>query len=135
LSINLNLYTKEVFKEVFKLSNLLILRSSARNSIVTFNALQKVFRARFEEGRAHTSLDQLSELSIKQAFLTGLRTSYEVLLAKTKNNFFNTTSYNIDIISIINQFSSITSLLNYHFFTFPFLLSIKSDMARYMWFD
>jgi hypothetical protein len=44
----------------FKLSNPVSLRSTVRNSVVTFNALQKVFRARFEENRSHASLEQKS---------------------------------------------------------------------------
>ena len=118
-----------------RVSNPLSLRSSARNSIVTFNALQKVFRARFEEGRSNASLQQFSELKAHQPLLTPDRVSYENMLGKTRNSFFDTTFYNYNILEVLNTLSAYTSSLNFNFFDFPFLLSGKSDMARYMWFD
>jgi hypothetical protein len=139
-----NLWTTKLNKQTellnnvennFKLSNSISLRSTVRNSIVTFNALQKVFKARFEDGRSHTSLDQFSGLYPKQTFLTTYRVPYETLLGKTKNSFFNVNFYAPKPIKIFNKFSSISSSNNYHFFDFPFLLSAKSDMSRYLWFD
>jgi hypothetical protein len=125
-----NLY--DINEQLTKVSNFISLRSTARNSIVTFNALQKVFRSRFEDGRAHVTLNQFSNLNVKQPFLTTARVSYETLLGKTKNNYFDTTFYNLNTIDIINKISTIHYAINYHFFDFPFLLSVKSDMARYM---
>lgn len=61
--------------------------------MVTFNALQKVFRARFEDGRAHANLGQLADLGVDQPYLTAARPAYETLLGKTRTaanqiNFF-----------------------------------------------
>jgi len=115
-----------------KLSNPLTLRLTTKNSIVNFNALQKVFRARFEDGRSNTGLAQFSELYSTQPFLNTNRINYEDLLGKTRNNFFNNNFFNNNIINIFNLFYSSTSSLNFNFFNFPFLLSAKSDMSRYM---
>jgi hypothetical protein len=57
------------------------------------------------------------------------------LLGKTKNNFFDTNFYALSTLKVLNEFNSTLTALNYHFFEFPFLLSAKSDMSRYMWFD
>ena len=58
----LNITNDEDEKSV-RISNPLTLRLTARNSIVNYNALQKVFRARFEDGRANVTLQQFSQLS------------------------------------------------------------------------
>jgi len=118
-----------------RLSSFFYLRSTARNSIVTFNALQKVFRARFEEGRSHSSIANLSTLAQDQLFLTSPKIKYESLLGKTKNFFLTTTTYPTDLQYLTNNFFFLSTSLNYNFFTFPFLLSQRSDMSRYFWFD
>ena len=118
-----------------RVSNPLSLRSSARNSIVTFNALQKVFRARFEDGRANVSLNQFSELKTHQPMLTSGRVPYENMLGKTRTSFYDTTFYNYNVLDVLNTLSGYTSSLNFNFFDFPFLLAGNSDMSRYMWFD
>ena len=46
-----------------RLINFISLRPTTRSSIVTFNALQKVFRARFEEGRSHSSIDLFANVA------------------------------------------------------------------------
>jgi len=114
-----------------RLSSFFYLRSTARNSIVTFNALQKVFRARFEEGRSHSSIANLSTLAQDQLFLTSPKIKYESLLGKTKNFFLTTTTYPTDLQYLTNNFFFLSTSLNYNFFTFPFLLSQRSDMSRY----
>jgi hypothetical protein len=108
------------------------LRTTTRNSIVNFNALQKVFRARFEDGRANSSLSQFAELSTKQPFLNTERVNYENLLGKTKKSFFKVNFFHNNALNIFNTTYSAFSSLNFHFFDFPFLLAAKSDMARYM---
>jgi hypothetical protein len=99
---------------------------------VNFNALQKVFRARFEEGRSNSGLNQFSYLNSSQPFLNSTRVNYESLLGKTKSSFFNTSFYTNTILNNFNTFSSLLEVLNHQFYDFPFLLAAKSDMARYM---
>jgi hypothetical protein len=132
-SLDLLTYLHDLDSKEFRLTNPLAVRSTARNSIVTYNALQKVFRARFEDGRAHASLNQFSALSTEQPFLNTDRTPYESLLGKTKNTFYRINFYNNDVVDLFNTLYASSSSTNYQFFDFPFLLSAKSDMSRYMW--
>ena len=118
-----------------RLTNPSALRRTARNSSVTFNALQKVFRARFEEGRSHATLAQFAELAVTQPFLSAPRVPYESLLGKTKESFFKANFYATQRLHQLNPLLESYLALNYHFFDFPFLLAAKSDMGRYMWFD
>jgi hypothetical protein len=115
-----------------RISNPLTLRVTARNSIVNFNALQKVFRARFEDGRANANLEQFSQLNSIQPFLNTERVDYEAMLGKTKNSYFAINFYNNNSLNIFNTTFSSLSSLNFQFYDFPFLLSAKSDMSRYM---
>jgi len=118
-----------------RFSNPVTLRSTARNSIVTYNALQKVFKARFEDGRSNTKITSFGNLGVSQPFITGGRISYEKLLGKNKDNYYNTTFYKNNIFKVFNDLSSNTNALNYYFFDFPFLMSAKSDPSRFAWFD
>ena len=127
-----NLFLNNDDSKFLRLTNPLTLRSTARNSIVNFNALQKVFRARFEDGRANANLNQFSELTATQPFLNTNRVNYETLLGKTKDTFFNINFFNNLNLNLFNTFSPSLTSLNFHFFDFPFLLSTKSDMSRYM---
>jgi hypothetical protein len=77
-----------------RLSNPFKLRASAKNAIVTYNALQKVFRARFDEGRSNARLQDFSNSAITHPFLTSNRVPYEKLLGKNKESFFELTRYN-----------------------------------------
>jgi hypothetical protein len=115
-----------------RITNPLTLRTTTRNSIVNFNALQKVFRARFEDGRSNATLGQFSQVSSVQPFLNTDRVAYESLLGKTKNNFFNVNFFTNNSLNVFNELSSSLTSLNFQFFDFPFLLSAKSDMSRYM---
>lgn len=118
-----------------RVSNPVTLRSTARNSIVTYNALQKVFKARFEDGRANAKISHFGDLHNKQPFMTDGRVPYENLLGKNKESFYNTTFYKNKFYTQFNDLASLNNSLNYYFFDFPFLLAMKSDASRYMWFD
>jgi len=111
------------------------LRSSSRSSIVMFNAIQKVFKPRFDEGRAHTRLQDFSNSFVKHPFITNERTNYESLLGKNKESFFNINNYNQFFIKNFNNTFVISNSLNVYFSELPFLVSAKSDLSRYIWFD
>jgi hypothetical protein len=53
-----------------RVSNPMKLRSSARSAIVTYNAIQKVFKSRFDEGRSHARLQDFSNSYVSHPFLT-----------------------------------------------------------------
>jgi hypothetical protein len=112
-----------------KLSNTLVLRSPLKNSIVTYNALQKVFKSRFDEGRSHTSFSNFASLKNKQPFISDKRISYEGLLSKNKESFFNTNFY---FTKNYNFYNLTPNPSNVYFFDFPFLKAQISDVARYL---
>jgi len=115
-----------------RVSNPITLRSTARNSIVTYNALQKVFKSRFDEGRSHTSIGSFSDLSVKQPFLTDGRISYEKLLGKNTESFYNNNFYKNNTFNLINDLETNAELLNNAMFDLPFLKAYKSDASRYL---
>jgi len=133
LDINLNSNLSE--NNFSRFSNPITLRSTAKNSIVTYNALQKVFKARFEDGRSNTKIVNFGNLGVSQPFITGGRISYEKILGKNKDSYYNTTFYKNNTFKVFNDLSSNTNALNYYFFDFPFLMSAKSDPSRFAWFD
>lgn len=129
---NINTDTVSVNQPTLRFSNPLVLRSTAKNSVVTYNALQKVFRSRLDEGRSLTSIQYFSDVAAKQPYLSGGRVSYESLLGKNRESFFNATFYDSNVIKLLNFTSS---PLNTYFYEFPFLSAQFSDAARHVWFD
>jgi hypothetical protein len=115
-----------------RFSNNLNLRNSVKNSIVTYNAIQKVFKARFDEGRSNTKLLDFGNFYNKHPYITTNRISYEKLLGKNKENYFKINLYKSNFFTIFNNFYSNFSSLNFYAFDFPFLLAMKSDASRYL---
>jgi hypothetical protein len=76
-----------------RVSNPMKLRSSARSAIVTYNAIQKVFKSRFDEGRSHARLQDFSNSYVSHPFLTEKKSPYEGMLGKNKESFFNVNNY------------------------------------------
>lgn len=113
-------------------SNPVTLRSTAKNSIVTYAALQKVFRSRLEDGRSNVRLNHFSDLRANQPFLMGNKVTFEKLLGKNKESFYNTTFYTNNNFSVLNDLASANSSLNTYFFDFPFLVSSLSDSAHFV---
>jgi len=120
---------------ISRFSNPITLRSTARNSLVTFAALQKVFRSFLDEGRSLSSLTTFSNLGVEQPFITSSKISFEKLLGKNKESFYNTSFYVNKNFKVFNDLASSNTSLNTYFFDFPFLLSVQSTVSRAMWFD
>lgn len=118
-----------------RVSNPVTLRSSAKNSIVTYSALKKVFRARFEDGRANTKITTFGNFKVKQPFMNDVQVPYTKLLGKNKESFFNTTFFKTNTFVNFNELAAYNNSLNYYFFDFPFLLAEKSDACKNIWFD
>jgi hypothetical protein len=76
-----------------QLSNLLMLRNNVKNSIVTYNALKKVFRARFDESRSHTSLHLFAQSALPQPFINDGFVNYSQLLTKDSSPFYRNVFY------------------------------------------
>jgi hypothetical protein len=115
-----------------RLSNPFKLRSTVKNAIVTYNAIQKVFRSRFDEGRSNARLEDFSNSFVKHPYLTDSRVNYESLLGKNKESFFKTNLYNQTYKLPYSDLTSVFYSNNIYFMDLPFLVSMKSDPSRYL---
>ena len=118
-----------------KLSNPFRLRATIKSSMVTYSAIQKVFRSRFDEGRSNARLEDFSNSFVKHPYITDSRPKYESVLGKNKESFLKFNLYNQ--VNKLN-FSTLSSLFysnNIYLIDLPFLVSMKSDPSRYLWFD
>ena len=127
--------TDHLFKNEIRSTNPLKLRSTTKNATVTYNAMQKVFRSRYDEGRSNARLQDLSNSFTTHPFITAAKSPYESLLGKNKESFFNVNNYNQYFKSNFNEMFSVWNSLNVYFADLPFLTSMKSDPSRYLWFD
>jgi hypothetical protein len=118
-----------------RLSNPFKLRSTVKNAMVTYSAIQKVFRSRFDEGRSNARLEDFSSSYVKHPYLTDNRVSYESLLGKNKESFLKPNFYNHSNKSNYSNLSPLFYSNNIYFMDLPFLVSMKSDPSRYLWFD
>jgi|GEM_PF-6739782 len=100
--------------------------------MVTYGAIQKVFRTRFDESRSNAKLSNLSELYPKQPLITSSRIPYEKILGKNKESFFKVNFFKNNFKKYFNNFYDSSTSLNFYFFDFPFLLAMKSDASRYL---
>jgi hypothetical protein len=116
-------------------TNSLKLRSTAKNSIVTYNAIQKVYKARFDELRANINFQDFTNSFSAYPFLLESKTPYENILKKNKESFYDINFYNRSFENNYSELLSVFLSLNTSFTDIPFLLSMKSDAARYLWFD
>lgn len=116
-------------------TNSLTLRSGVKNSMITFNALRKVFRARFDEGRSHTSLQLFSNSFLKQPFINDSLITYQDTLSKNLNIFYQNLLYKNSMFRSWDSKTGLHQGQNYAFFDIPFLLSESSDPQKFMWFD
>jgi hypothetical protein len=115
-----------------RLSNQIVTRSGVKNSIVTFNALRKVFRARFDEGRSHTSFQFFAQNYLPQPFINDGVVSYNQLLSKDRTTFFQNISYVVNTPRVLSLESEFAANQNYYFYDLPFLLSEGSDPQKFM---
>lgn len=116
-------------------SNQLKLRSTTKNAMVTYNAIQKVFKSRFDEGRSNARLQDFSNSFVKHPLISEKRTNFESLLGKNKETFMVTNLYNQFLKLNNSSVANITNTMSIYFTEIPFLLSMKSDASRYLWFD
>lgn len=118
-----------------RLTNPIKLRSTAKNSMVTYSAMQKVFRSRFDEGCSNTHMNLLSNTFTPIPFISEARVPYESLLGKNRDSFFNVNFYNQNLKDTFSDLYAISNSLNIYFSDLPFLMSRSSDPSRYLWFD
>ena len=90
-----------------RLSSPMKLRSTARNAVVTYNAIQKVFKSRFDEGRSNARLQDFSNSYVTHPFITESKSPYESMLGKNKESFFAVNNYKQYFTSNFNENYSI----------------------------
>lgn len=139
-SLNTNLMTRSGYyktdsNKLHTLTNGLKLRATAKNSIVTYNAIQKVYKSRFDDARSNTNFGDFLNSYSRYPFLIEPKTAYESMLGKNKESYFNPYFYTKELINNHSVFSDSASSMNMVFLDIPFLLSMKSDASRYLWFD
>jgi hypothetical protein len=117
------------------LNNSIKLRSTAKNAIVTYNANQKVYKSRFDDSRSNMNFKDITNSFVSYPFITETKAPYEKLLGKNKESFFNVTSYSKEFTGNYQLLLNIWNSLNVVHTDIPFLLSLKSDASRYLWFD
>lgn len=122
-------------QDTMRASNNTRLRSTAKNAIVTYNSMLKVFKTRYDESRSHANLTDASNSTLTRPFINEAKTPYELLLGKNKESFYVTGNYNSELTDAYSAVSTVLNTLNIYFSDIPFLLSMQSDPARYMWFD
>lgn len=108
------------------------MRGTTKNAIVTYNAIQKVFKSRFDESRSNAKLTDFSSSSVKHPMITDTRTPYESLLGKNKESFFSPVFFSRSMDEAISSSTSSAFAKTAYFAQLPFLISGKSDAARYL---
>ena len=140
-----NVHSNELFNDLnsdgttygsdLRISNPVSLRASVRNSVVNYNAFQKVFKPRLDEGRAHVNSSHFADLRQRQPFLSDVKIPYNQLLGKNRDSFFSTPLFTSSAHLNFNTASSLIESLNTPMFDFPFLLARTSDTTRFTWID
>jgi hypothetical protein len=70
-----------------KVTNTVKLRSTAKNSIVTYNAIQKVYKSRFDDSRSNANIEGFQNSENSYPFLLESKAPYESMLLKNSNSF------------------------------------------------
>jgi hypothetical protein len=116
-------------------TNFLKLRAPSADSIAMFKALQKVFRMRFDEGRSNLHFSDLSNSMVKYPSLSEAGVPFRKLLGKNTESFFSAISYKNSLSSYYSDLTPLFNTLSTYLTTVPFLLSMRSDTVKYLWFD
>lgn len=112
--------------------NPVVVRTVAKNARAGYNALRKVVKLRFEEGRAHTHTYHAANVGVERPFATNTPVVATKLLGKNKESFYSSTFYANKPFEVFNDFSNSANSLNSYFFDFPFLVSQLSTPSRFM---
>jgi hypothetical protein len=116
----------------FSLTNNIKLRSTAKNSIVTYNAIQKVYKSRFDDNRSNVNFKNFTNSFTSYPFLTESKVPYENILTKNKEYYFNINFYKTYSESNVSLMLDVYNSINTLFIDIPFLVSMKSDASRYL---
>ena len=134
-SLNFSLENTTQYNQQLFLTNPLKLRSTVKNLMVTYSAIQKVYRSRFDEGRSNMNTNALHNSYVSYPFLSESRSDYESLMGKNKESYFGSSLFHQNFNSKFSDFTMSSVANSSLFLDIPFLLSMKSDPSRYLWFD
>lgn len=107
-------------------------RSSAKNLIVSSNAIGKVFKSRYDDHKSLARLSDFSELEGDQPLISGTRVAYERILNKISESKLNIDFFVETPLNYGNEFSTLINFQNFPLFDFPFLLANKSEAGRHL---
>ena len=127
--------SKNTRYSLIKSSANLNIRKPLKSMAVNYNAIHKVFRARFDENRAHVNVAFFNQSLAAIPFIADKKLSYEQLGKKNIIAYSHFNLFKPQIINTSQSYLAFSGALNYYFFEFPLWLSLKSDAARYFWFD
>jgi hypothetical protein len=106
------------------------IRKNASNLIADYKSLQKVFKLRFDDLKAHTSTKYLSSSFNKHLDLVHLAPKYGEILKKNMNYFVSVNSFKVTNINNNNNLFLNFNSLNTYYYDFPFLVAQQSDQIR-----
>lgn len=123
------------FIKNFNFSEPLNRRHTSREAYVYYNAFQKVFKSRLDEGRSNSKLLTFAQTYDKNPYLTAKSAKYSNMLLKNKNHYVSNLHYRDNFLKNFNDFYFLDTSLNFYIYDFPFLLSNMNDTSRHLWFD
>jgi hypothetical protein len=86
------------------LTNKVKLRAPAKNAIVNYNAIQKVYKSRFDDFRSNTDFKSFTNSYVAYPFITEGKTPYESILGKSKESFFTANFYKTNLTNNVSSF-------------------------------
>lgn len=108
---------------------------SYKSLMVMENAVGKVFRSAFDEGRSNVNFKDFSKSNNNLPFLTNNLPNFKKLLHKNNTNFVDTnlyfSKYKVNLNN--NPITNVTG--NYFTYEFPFFVAFENDSIRYAWMD
>lgn len=105
------------------------------NSITGYDAIQKIYRTRYDEHRSNARVEDFAMAALPLHRLSTEKLAYNTYLAKNKINYFDSALIKSTPRKVLNEFYPLYSMVNSYTYDFPFNLAIKSDPARYIWID
>ena len=117
------------------MGDFLNLRLSAKNLIVSANALIKVFKPRYDDNRSLARLSDFSDLIDSQPLITTPRYSFESWLNKNSFQDISLQFYTHQLLPFYLSSFDVIRFQSTPLFDLPFLESLKSESARYLWID
>jgi hypothetical protein len=105
--------------DYMKSSLLLNVRKPLRNLSITYNAIHKVFRTRFDENRAHVNVNNFTLSKPEIPFIADKKILFEKAISKTKISYMSYNYYKNNILPLSNLLSQSYNSLNYYYYEFP----------------